>query len=199
MKRIISLKKISPFLTEVFRDNVKIGTIDYQNAKDYQINLDDTIAQAVMDAEVAAIKKALEDFMDNFTLEKMQEMENYKNLTLIVDLDRVKNEHVATITQVFNEKKQLLLTDYENYKKNVTTESNVFKTSVETEKKNIIDLATSETIKIQVEGSKQLTDIGLLGDTKKNILEADYLGYKAELESLVNINNFEKITFQLQH
>ena len=143
MKRIISLKKISPFLTEVFRDNVKIGTIDYQNAKDYQINLDDAIAQGVMDTEVAAIKKALEDFMDNFTLEKMQEMENYKNLTLIVDLDRVKNEHVATITQVFNEKKQLLLTDYENYKKNVTTESNVFKTSVETEKKNIIDLATS--------------------------------------------------------
>lgn len=193
MKKIISLKKISPFLTEVFRDNVKIGTIDYQNAKDYQINLDDTIAQAVMDAEVAAIKKALEVFMDNFTLEKMQEMENYKNLTLIVDLDRVKNEHVATITQVFNEKKQLLLSDYENYKKNVTTESNVFKTSVETEKKNIIDLSTSETVKIQVEGSKQLTDIGLLGDTKKNILEADYLGYKAELESLVNINNFEKI------
>lgn len=193
MKRIISLKKISPFLTEVFRDNVKIGTIDYQNAKDYQINLDDTIAQAVMDAEVVAIKKALEDFMDNFTLEKMQEMENYKNLTLIVDLDRVKNEHVATITQVFNEKKQLLLTDYENYKKNVTTESNVFKTSVETEKKNIIDLSTVEAVKIQVEGSKQLTDIGLLGDTKKNILEADYLGYKTELESLVNINNFEKI------
>lgn len=193
MKRIISLKKISPFLTEVFRDDVKIGTIDYQNAKDYQVNLDDAIAQAVMDDEVAAIKTALENFMNDFTLEKMQEMENYKNLTLIVDLNKVKNDHVATITQVFNEKKQLLLTDYENYKKNVTTESNVFKTSVETEKKNIKDLATSETVKIQSEGSKQSTDIGLLGDTKKNILETDYLGYKTELESLVNVNNFEKL------
>lgn len=193
MKRIISLKKISPFLTEVFRDDVKIGTIDYQNAKDYQVNLDDVIAQAVMDDEVAAIKTALENFMNDFTLEKMQEMENYKNLTLIVDLNKVKNDHVATITQVFNEKKQLLLTDYENYKKNVTTESNVFKTSVETEKKNIKDLATSETVKIQSEGSKQSTDIGLLGDTKKNILETDYLGYKTELESLVNVNNFEKL------
>lgn len=193
MKRIISLKKISPFLTEVFRDDAKIGTIDYQDAKNYQINLDDAIAQAVMDTEIAAIKKALEVFMDNFTLEKMQEMENYKNLTLIVDLDRVKNEHVATITQVFNEKKQLLLTDYENYKKNVTTESNVFKTSVETEKKNIIDLSTSETVKIQTEGSKQITDIGLLGDAKKNTLETDYLVYKTELESFVNVNNFEKL------
>ena len=193
MKRIISLKKISPFLTEVFRDDVKIGTIDYQNAKDYQVNLDDAIAQAVMDAEVAAIKTALENFMNDFTLEKMQEMENYKNLTLIVDLNKVKNDHVATITQVFNEKKQLLLTDYENYKKTVASEVNTFKASVEVEKKNIIDLATSETAKIQSEGSKQLTDIGLLGDTKKNILETDYLGYKTELESLVNVNNFEKL------
>ncbi|MEG0069734.1 MAG: hypothetical protein RR191_05620 [Cetobacterium sp.] len=193
MKRIISLKKISPFLTEVFRDDLKIGTIDYQNSKDYQINLDDTIAQAVMDAEVAAIKKALEDFMDNFTLEKMKEMEDYKNLTLIVDLNKVKNDHVATITQVFSEKKQLLLTDYENYKKNVTTENNAFKVSAETETKNMKDLSISETGKIQAEGSRQITDIGLLGDTKKNILEADYLGYKTELESIVNINNFEKL------
>lgn len=193
MKRIISLKKISPFLTEVFRDDVKIGTIDYQNAKDYQVNLNDTIAQAIMDNEVATIKKELEIFMNDFTLEKMQEMEDYKNLTLIIELNNVKDGHVATITQIFNEKKQLLLTDYENFKKNVTTESNVFKTSVETEKKNIKDLATTETQKIQTEVSEQLSNIGLLGADKKNILETDYLMYKSELENIVSVNNFEKL------
>lgn len=182
MKRIISLKKISPFLTKVFRDNVKIGTIDYQNAKDYQINLDDTIAQAVMDADIAEIKLELEKHMNEFTNLKKNEIELYKNDVLVVELTNTKNTYKAE-----------LLTDYENYKKTVTTESNVFKTSVEVEKKNIIDLGVTETAKIKTVSSEQLAGIGLVGEEKKNILETDYLRYRTELESLVNANNFEKL------
>lgn len=182
MKRIISLKKISPFLTEVFRDDVKIGTIDYQNAKDYQVNLDDAIAQAVMDAEIATIKAALEKHMNDFTTTKKTELNNYKNDVLVVELTNTKNTYKAE-----------LLTDYENYKKTVTTESNVFKASVEVEKKNIIDLGVAETAKIKTASSEQLAGIGLVGEEKKNILETDYLRYRTELESLVNVNNFEKL------
>lgn len=193
MKRIITLKKVSPFLTEVFRENLKIGTIDYNVSKVCEVILDDAIAQAVMDSDVIAIKKELEEFMNNFTLEKMQEMENYKNLTLIIDLNKVKDAHVATITQIFNEKKQLLLTDYENYKKSVASGVNEFKVSVEAEKKNLSNLATSEISKMQTESSKQLSDIGTLGTDKANSLLTDYENYRTQLESLVNINNFEKI------
>lgn len=193
MKRIISLKKVSPFLTEVYRDQVKIGTIDYQNAKDYQINLDDVIAQAVMDAEVAAIKKVLEENMNNFTSLKIKELDDYKNLTLVVELTSVKNDYIAEITQVFNEKKQLLLTDYENYKKNVTTESNAFKVSVEAEKKNISELGATELKKIKDEGPKQKLEVETLGNSVKNELEADYENYKNELEAIINVNNIEKL------
>ncbi len=182
MKKIISLKKVSPFLTEIFRDSVKIGTIDYQNPKDYQINLDDVIAQGVMDAEIAAIKLALEKHMNDFTTIKKNELEKYKNDVLVVELTNTKNTY-----------KIELLTDYENYKKTVTTESNVFKASVEVEKKNIIDLGVVETAKIKTVSSEQLAGIGLVGEEKKNILETDYLRYRTELESLVNVNNFEKL------
>lgn len=182
MKRIISLKKVSPFSTEIFRDNIKIGTIDYQNPKDYQINLDDVIAQGVMDAEIAAIKLALEKHMNDFTTIKKNELEKYKNDVLVVELTNTKNTY-----------KIELLTDYENYKKTVTTESNVFKASVEVEKKNIIDLGVVETAKIKTVSSEQLAGIGLVGEEKKNILETDYLRYRTELESLVNVNNFEKL------
>lgn len=182
MKKIISLKKVSPFLTEIFRDSVKIGTIDYQNPKDYQINLDDVIAQGVMDAEIAAIKLALEKHMNDFTTTKKTELNNYKNDVLVVELTNTKNTYKAE-----------LLTDYENYKKTVTTESNVFKASVEVEKKNIIDLGVVETAKIKTVSSEQLAGIGLVGEEKKNILETDYLRYRTELESLVNVNNFEKL------
>lgn len=182
MKKIISLKKVSPFLTEIFRDSVKIGTIDYKNPKDYQINLDDVIAQGVMDAEIAAIKLALEKHMNDFTTIKKNELEKYKNDVLVVELTNTKNTY-----------KIELLTDYENYKKTVTTESNVFKASVEVEKKNIIDLGVVETAKIKTVSSEQLAGIGLVGEEKKNILETDYLRYRTELESLVNVNNFEKL------
>ena len=182
MKKIISLKKVSPFLTEIFRDSVKIGTIDYQNPKDYQINLDDVIAQGVMDTEIAAIKLALEKHMNDFTTIKKNELEKYKNDVLVVELTNTKNTY-----------KIELLTDYENYKKTVTTESNVFKASVEVEKKNIIDLGVVETAKIKTVSSEQLAGIGLVGEEKKNILETDYLRYRTELESLVNVNNFEKL------
>lgn len=135
MKRIISLKKVSPFLTEVFRDNVKIGTIDYQNTKDYQINLDDTIAQAVMDADIAEIKLELEKHMNEFTNQKKNEIESYKN-------EIVMPEFLETVTR----------------------ETNGFLNSVDAETENV-----------------------------RNLLGTDYNHYKTELESLVNINNFEKI------
>ena len=182
MKRIISLKKISPFLTDIFRDGIKIGVIDYQNASDYQINLDDAIAQGVMDAEIAAIKLVLEKHMNDFTTVKKNELEKYKNDVLAVELTSTKNTYKAE-----------LLTDYENYKKSVAYEVNTFKESVEVEKKNIIDLGVVETAKIKTVSSEQLAGIGLAGEEKKNILETDYLRYRTELESLVNINNFEKL------
>lgn len=97
MKRIISLKKVSPFLTEVFRDNAKIGTIDYKDPTNYEINLDDAIAQAVMDAEVAAIKKELEAHMNSYTAIKKEELDKYKNEILIVDLTNIKNNYKAEL------------------------------------------------------------------------------------------------------
>ncbi|MGL5970432.1 MAG: hypothetical protein ACRC0F_07700 [Cetobacterium sp.] len=193
MKRIISLKKISPFLTEIFREDLKIGDIVYQDNREFKVEMDDIIAQNIMDAEILAIRKSLEEFMDHYTIEKMQDMNEHNILILIPELNRVKTQHVGTINQTFTEKQQLLLKDYENYKKSVASGVNEFKVSVEAEKKNLSNLATTETLKIQTESSKQLGDIGLLGDAKKNTLETDYLGYRTELESLVNINNFEKI------
>ncbi|MGL5099593.1 MAG: hypothetical protein ACRC6B_06110, partial [Fusobacteriaceae bacterium] len=193
MKKIISLKKISPFLTEIFREDLKIGDIVYQDNREFKVEMDDIIAQNIMDTEILAIRKSLEEFMDHYTIEKMQDMNEHNILILIPELDRVKTQHVGAINQTFAEKQQLLLKDYDDYKASVASGVNEFKVSVEAEKKNLSSLATSEISKMQTESSKQLSDIGALGTDKANTLLTDYENYRTQLESLVNINNFEKI------
>lgn len=164
MKRIISLKKISPFLTEVFREDVKIGRIDYQNVKDYTITLDDTIAQSIIDSEIAEIIKIIKIESDKYFTTKTSDLTTYVNTDLKNELEN------------YNQAKKIDL--------NTATNSNL---------ENISKLSNLEKNELKKIGTEENQKIALTSEEKIKIIDDLLNKFNVDINTLLNANNITNL------